>query len=251
MRLDCDSTGSLGARSHSIVANRVAGACRPVLELYLSSEEPQFDGSQVCVGEAIDSGLPDSCVVLETCFDSAPVSTGVSVVKNPLQRDAFCGFDDLDALSCGCRFEGTEGDVDTFTYNLGVAVRPPICDLSRCTLETTAEPTGPGVCQVQQNSGEHDDDSCTDNFLCNQPAILEGEDVTVSSWLNVRCARADDDAFYCGCAVGDETATVRAGNLASSVDACATARTDCLAHVSLPVGPASYGVRAPDPLLGL
>jgi hypothetical protein len=190
-------------------------------------------------------------MLIETCFDSAPVSNGVSLVKSPAQRQAHGGFEDRDYLSCGCRFESSPGAVDAFTYDLGVGVPPASCDLSRCTPETSAEPTGPGRCEVQQNTGERDDDSCTDDFFCSQPATLAGQDVTVRSWLNVRCARADDDAFYCGCAVGDETATFRAGNLASSVDACATARTDCLAHVSLPVGPASYGVRAPDPLLGL
>jgi hypothetical protein len=75
-------------------------------------------------------------------------------------------------------------------------------------------------------------------------------DVTIFSQLNVFCARGEDDAFYCGCAAGDETATYRAGEVASSVDACAMARTDCLTHLALPLGPASIQP-APDPLLGL
>jgi hypothetical protein len=250
-RVDCETNGSLGAQSHALVAQSLGAACRSVVEFYLTSQEPEFDGSQSCVGAADDLGLDDACRLIETCFDSAPVSSGVSVVKSPSKREAFCSFDSFDQLYCGCRFESATGAVETFSYGLGVAERPASCDLSSCTLETTAEPTGPGACQVQQNSGEHDDDSCTDAFLCNQPAMLAGQDVTISSWLYVHCARGDDDAFYCGCAAGEETATYRADNLTSSVDACAAARTDCLTHLSLPVGPASDSTRAPDPLLGL
>jgi hypothetical protein len=250
-RVDCTTMGSLGARSHAVVADSVAGACRPVLELYLSSREPEFDGSETCVAEADDSQLPDSCMVTETCFDSAAISDGVSLVRDPSQRAAFCGFDDLDDLSCGCRFESAGGQTDSFSYYLGAATRPAPCDVSRCTLEMRAEPTGPGACQVPQVSNEYDEDSCKDYFSCSQPATLAGKDVTIYSQLNVRCARADDDAFYCGCAAGDETATYRAGEVASSVAACASARTDCLTHMALPLGPAWNAAPAPDPLLGL
>jgi hypothetical protein len=250
-RVDCETTGSLGPEAHAVVAEGVAAACRPVLEFYLSSQEPEFDGSESCVAEARDTGTEDSCGSSETCFDSAPVGSGVSVVKSPSKREDFCGFDSLDQLSCGCRFESAIGEVETFSYGLGDAERPAICDVSRCTLEMRAEPTGPGSCQVQQYTEEHDDDSCTDSFSCNQPATLAGEDVTISSWLHVRCARGDDDAFYCGCAAGEETATYRAEDVTSSVDACAGARTDCLTRVSLPVAPAWDGTPPPDPLLGL
>jgi hypothetical protein len=252
MRVDCESAGSLGTKAHAVVANSVEGACRPVLELYLSQKEPEFDGDTSCVGEAGDIGVPDSCRLIESCFDSAPVSNGVSVVKGQSERAAFCTFDDLDALSCGCRFESATGRVDTFGYSLGVAMRPATCDLSDCSLDMRAEPTGPGACQAQEGSVEQQgEDACNGYFPCGRPATLEGADVTIYSQLNVRCARGGDDAFYCGCAAGDETATYRAGNVATSVDACAAARTECLAHLSLPVGPASSASPAPDPLLDL
>jgi hypothetical protein len=251
LRLDCETTGSFGPQSHSIVTSSVAVACRPVLEFYLSTQEPAYDGSERCVGAADDSALPATCRLMETCFDAAPISNQVSLVKSPVERSTFCSLDDLDNLYCGCRFVSAMGSEDTFSYDLGPGTRPATCDLSDCTLETMAEPTGAGACQEQQGAGENDEDSCTDDFYCNQPATLAGREVTISSWLNVRCARADNGDFYCGCGVGDETATFLAGSLASSVEACAMARTACLSHVDLPVGPAPYGTRAPDPLLDL
>jgi hypothetical protein len=233
------------------MADSAAAACRPVLELYLRAQEPVFDGSKSCLVETRDSGVPDSCSLAETCFDSAPLPDGVSVVRDPAERAAFCGFDDLDHLSCGCRFEQVPGAVRSFSYDLGVATRPAACDVSDCTLEMKAEPAGPGACQAQEGSVQHDgDDSCRGYFSCSQPATLKGEHVTIYSQLNVRCARADDDAFHCGCAAGDETATYRAGEMESSADACDMARTACLTHLALPLGPASNGL-PPDPLLGL
>jgi hypothetical protein len=172
------------------------------------------------------------------------------LVQNPSQRSTFCSFDDLGNLACGCRFESSTEGVDTFSYGVGLAARPAMCDLSDCTLEMRAEASGPGTCHAQQVPGERYEYLCSDDFSCDQPATLAGREVTIDSWLNVRCERAEDDAFYCGCAAGDDTATFRAGNVASE-DACAMARTECLAHIALPLGPASYGTRAPDPLLGL
>ena len=252
-RVDCDATGSLGTQSYAVVAKGMP--CHAIAELYLGSQEPEFDGSKSCVREAQDLGTSDYCVLTETCFDSAPLSSGVSLVKDPLARDASCGFDDLGNLSCGCRFESATGDptaphADTFSFELGPAVRPAVCDLSRCTPEMKAEPTGLATCQAQQDTGTHDDSSCTDSFFCFQPASLEGRAVTIYQQVNVLCAKAEDQAFYCGCAAGDETATFSVGNLPSSVDACDLSRTGCLAHMTLPVGP-SYVAVPPDPLLGL
>jgi hypothetical protein len=250
-RVDCETTGSLGTESHALIANSVAEACRPVLDFYLSSLEPDFDGTQSCVVEGNPNGGSDSCMLTETCFDSAPISDGVSLVRYlPLERAASCHFDDLGNLSCGCRFQNAVGHTDYISYDLGVVAPPATCDLSDCTLDMRADATGPGTCQAQLYSLEYDDDSCTDYFVCRQPATLAGVDVTISSQLNVRCARGADDAFYCGCGTGHETATYRAGEVARSMDACAMARTDCLTHLTLPLAPASVEP-APDPLLGL
>lgn len=253
MRVDCDATGSLGTQSYAVIAKGMP--CQAVADFYLSSQAPKFDGSKSCVREAPDLGTSDSCILTETCFDSAPIAKGVSVVKAPLERSANCGFDDLGNLSCGCRFESAPVDsaaphADTLSFALGPAARPARCDLSACTPEMKAEPTGAAACQAQQDTGAHDDSSCSDSFFCFQPATLQERAVTIYQQLNVRCAEANDRAFYCACAAGDETATFRAGMLQSSVDACALARTDCLAHMTLPVGP-SYVSTPPDPLLGL
>jgi hypothetical protein len=248
-RVDCETTGSFGTQSHAVIANSVAEACRPVLEFYLSSVEPAFDGAKSCVVED-GSGFPGYCLLTETCFDSAPISNAVNLVRDPSERAANCSFDDLGNLWCGCRFESAAGQTATFSYDLGVTTPPATCALSDCTLEMKAEATGPGVCQVQLDSLVYDDDSCKDYFFCTQPATLAGEEISISSQLSVRCARGEDDAFYCGCAAGDETATYRAGEAASSVDACAKTRTDCLTHLTLPLAPASTQL-APDPLLGL
>jgi hypothetical protein len=251
-RVDCESAGSFGTEAHAVIADSVADACRPVLELYLSANEPEFDGSTSCVGETDDLGSPGSCRLIEKCFDGAPLSNSVSVVKDPSERVVSCGFDDLDNLGCGCRFDSADGDEDTFNYSLGVAPRPAVCDLSDCTLDMRAEPAGAAACQAQEGSLEQEgENGCRGYFPCSQPATLAGADVTIYSQLNARCARGEDDAFYCGCAAGDETAVYRAGNLPASVDACAAARTECLAYLSLPMGPAASAPPPPDPLLGL
>jgi hypothetical protein len=251
VRLDCDTTGSYGTEGHEVVAGSLAGTCHTILEFHLSSEEAVFDGSKSCISVADGTASSDYCSLNETCFDAAPVSTGVSLVQNPAQRSTYCGFDDLGYLACGCRFESSIDGVDTFDYGLGVVARPAMCDLSDCTLEMRAEATGPGTCHAQQEPGERYEYLCSDDFSCDQPATLAGRDITIHSWVNVRCELADDGAFYCGCAAGDETATFRAGVVASSGDACAMARTECLEHLALPLGPASYGTRAPDPRPGI
>jgi hypothetical protein len=252
MRVDCKAAGSLGAESYAVVANGVASACRPLVDFYLRSEQPDFDGSKACIDEVHDEDLPDSCHFAERCFDSAPLSNGVSIVKEPpTTRGTFCGFDDLGSLSCGCTFESGAGNGVALSYELGPAMRPATCDLSGCTLEMRAEPTGPGDCRAQLDSAEHDDDSCLSYFSCRQPATLAGREVTIRSQLNARCARGADQVFYCGCAAGDQTAAFSVGNLATGVDACEAVGTACLERLTLPLGPHPTAGPLPDPLLGL
>jgi hypothetical protein len=247
-RLSCETTGSLGSQADEIVANSVAEACRPVLELYLRAQEPEFDGSEACIVQDDDGGTADGCRLIETCFDSAPIGDGVSVVGARSETAASCMFDDLDNLLCGCRFESAGGEVKSFSYDLGLATRPAACDLSDCTLEIRAEAAGAGVCQAQEGSIQLEgDDVCKGYFSCSQAATLAGEDVTIYSQLNAYCTRVEDDGFYCGCAAGDETATYRAGEMATSSDACESARTVCLTHLALPLGPALSAALPPDP----
>jgi len=254
-RVDCEASGSLGTASYAVVANGVASACRPVAEFYLGAKQLEY-GQTACVRENRDLGSRDSCVLSETCFDSAPMSHGVSAVKDPLVRSAYCGFDDFDNLACGCNFESAGDDpsiprTDNFNFDLGPSVRPAKCDLSDCRPEMSAEATGPGACQPQEFPSDYDANSCRGYYACTQPATLDGGEVTIYSQLNVLCARADDQAFYCGCAAGNETATFKAGELPTSLDACDLARTDCLEHLALPLAPASKVATPPDPLLGL
>jgi hypothetical protein len=251
VRVDCNAAGSLGSQSYKVVANGMASACLPVVEFYLGSKEPKFDGSKACIDGVIDTGSRASCQIEEACFDSAALSDGVSLVKDPAStRATFCGFDDLNNLRCGCTFENGVGRLEAISYDLGPGVRPAKCDLSGCSLEMRAEPTGPGACQEGLESSQHDEDSCSAYFFCIQPATLGAREVKLDSQLNVRCARAADQSFYCGCAVGEETATFRLGNAGSSAAACSAAGNACLEHLALPLGPAPTAGPAPDPIVG-
>jgi hypothetical protein len=256
MSMSCEATGSRGSQTYAVVAEDVGEACRRVLDFHLSSKKPKFDGPRVCLLASEDLGS-SSCHLVERCFDeSEPLSNGVSLVEDVSStREAGCNFDDLGELSCFCtlRSESVPAPYwDIFNIDLGPAAMPATCDFSDCTRETLAEPTGPGECQAQLYTEEHDDDTCTDEFYCSQPATLNGRAVTVRSWLNVLCKRAPDQSFYCACGAGDETGTFAVGAVPSSSDACAAARTSCLAHVSLPLGPAPY-VRPilPNPVPGM
>lgn len=255
LRVDCDATGSLGQKSYIGLAKGVGSACRPILDLYVGAKEATFDGSKTCLSIPQTPSRPGDCALSEDCFESAPVSGGVSLVsvaKDPTNRFQSCGFDDLGGLSCGCSFEGSAGSKAAIGYYLGKASKPAHCDLSQCTLDMKAEATAEGVCPASAYpSTEYDDVSCLDYFGCTQAATLAGKAVTLYSQLNVRCAKAKDGAYYCSCAAGDETATFGAGTLASSVVACDTARTACLDHLALPLGPAPTAGMPPDPLLGL
>jgi hypothetical protein len=253
MTMSCEATGSRGTQTYAVVADDVADACRPVLDFHLGSKQPKYDGPETCVREGSELAESGSCRLIERCFDSEPVSSGVSLVGDPSSRQLNCGTDDLGGIGCGCSLESATGGgathLDTFSFYLGAAADPAPCDLSRCTPELRAEATGPGECQKQLHSGEHDDDSCSDSFFCDQPATLNGRALTIFSWLEVFCARAPDQSFYCACGAGDETATFAVGAVPSSLDACDMARTGCLAHVSLPLGPVSaIPPDLPDPL---
>ena len=242
--MSCEVTGSRGSETYAVVAEDLGEACRTVLDFHLGSNEPEFDGPRVCLLAAEDLGA-SSCRLSERCFDeSDPLSNGVSLVEDVSStREAGCSFDDLGALSCFCTLRSETGPTpywDTFYIGLGPAPLPATCGFSDCTRRPRAEPAGPGECQAQLYTEQHDEDSCTDEFYCGQPATLNGRAVTIRSWLNVLCARAPDQSFYCACGTGDETGTFAVGAVATSSDACATARTSCLAHVSLPLGPAPY-----------
>lgn len=255
LRVDCEASGSLGQKSYIGLAKGIATACRPILDLYVGAKEPKFDGSQTCLSNPETPSRPGDCAVSETCFESAAVSSGVSLVsvaKNPADRSQSCGFDDLGNLSCGCSFESADGAMAAIGYGLGPASKPAHCDLSQCTLDMKAEATAKGVCPAPlYPSTESDGVSCLDYFSCTQAATLAGKAVTLYSQLNVRCAQAKDSAYYCSCAAGEQTATFRAGSLASSVAACDAARTACLDHMALPLSPAPTAGTPPDPLLGL
>jgi hypothetical protein len=254
MRMSCEVTRVQGSQTYAVVADDVADACRPVLDYVLRSNEPEYDGPESCVRESSVFGESRSCYLIERCFDAEPLSNGVSLVKDPLSRELHCGLDDLGALNCSCSLESASGDggvphSDTINVEFGPSATPATCDLSRCTAGMRAAPSGPGECHTQLYSGEHDDDSCTDSFFCDQPATLNGQAVTVFSWLRVFCARAPDQSFHCACGSADETATYPVGAVPNSMDACAMARTGCLAHVSLPLGPApAIPPALPDPL---
>jgi hypothetical protein len=224
------------------VAEDLSQACRSILDFHLGSGEPDFDGPEICLHGADNDG--DGCFFSEQCFDdSEPVATGVSLVGVVSStREVFCSFDDLGELYCSCALRSEAGPApywDTFSVSLGPAARPATCDFSFCTHETRAEPTGPGECHAQLDTAKNYVDWCSDSFGCSQPATLDGRAVTIQSRLDVLCARAPDQSFYCACGTGDETATYPVGAVQDSSDACAMARTGCLAHVSLPVGPAS------------
>jgi len=248
--VECEETRD-GA-TYAVVAKGVASACRPFLEHILGSKEPTFEGPEVCVRETADFGLPDSCRQSERCFDSEPLSDGVSLVKNPLIRSFSCGFDDLGALGCSCRLESATNDarsphVDSFVFGLGVAQRPASCDLSQCGPEMRAEPTGPAQCQPSSPTTQAGD-SCEAFSYCDQPATLEEREVTVATPMNLRCARAADGSFHCSCAAGDETATFGVDEAPDILAACDAAPAGCLARVTLPLVPATYSAKAPDPL---
>jgi hypothetical protein len=252
VRVDCEASGSLGQKAYVALAKGVASACHPILDLYLGAKDPPFDGSKGCVSIPETPSRPGDCAVVETCFDSAPVASGVSLVKDPSNRQQSCRFDDLGGLSCGCSFESASGEMAAISYGLGSAPRPAHCDVSQCTLDMQAVAAAPGVCPAPlYSSGQHDDVSCIDYFSCSQAATLAGKAVTLYSQLNVRCAQAKDEAYYCSCAAGDQAATFRAGTLANSVTACDTARTACLDHLALPLVPAPTAGMPPDPLNGL
>jgi hypothetical protein len=250
-RVDCEVNGKGESKPYAAVANDVADACRPVLKSFLAPPGPQFEGYKSCVGEAPFTGRPSDCQLTETCFDSAPLSAGVSLVKAPLTRSVNCGFDDLGSMSCGCSWEtaGTDPVVphrDIFSFELGPAAKPATCDFSRCPLDIHAEPTGPGDCPW----GETTDggDTCQGFFSCARPATLDGRPVTVYSQLDTLCAQAADQSIYCGCTVGDETATFRLPDGSSMTDACTLSRAGCLERVALPVGRASYASIPANPL---
>jgi len=250
-RVDCEANGKGESKSYAAVANDVADACLPVLRTFLAPPEPQFEGYTSCVREAPDTGRPSDCQLIETCFDSAPLAADVSLVRSPHVRDMSCGFDDAGSLSCGCGWETTRDDPvvphrDIFSFELGPAAKPATCDFSRCPLDIHAEPTGPGDCPWGDTTDGHD--SCQGFFSCRRPATLDGQSVIVNSQLNTLCEQAADQSIYCGCTVGDETATFRLDDGSSMADACTLARVACLERVVLPVGRASYPSVPPDPL---
>jgi hypothetical protein len=253
MRMSCEVTRTGGSETYAVVADDVAEACRQVLDFSLRAKEAEYEGPESCVQEGgpVDSR---SCHLIERCFDGEPLSNGVSLVKDPLSREVFCGLDDLGTLGCSCSLESTTGDGaapqrDSFSVYYGPSAPPTTCDFSDCTPGIRAEATGPGECQTQLYTGQHDDDSCTDSFYCSQPATLNGQAVTIGSWLKASCQRAPDESFYCACGSGVETASFSVGVVPSSADACSMARTGCLEHVSLPLGPTPVVPPSlPDPL---
>jgi hypothetical protein len=248
VRLDCNASGSFGARSYTVVSKGLAAACQPVVAHYLEGTEPKFDGAKACLVRADDAGS-GSCFLEETCFDAAPLSGGVSAVKTPSKRMAFCSLDDVKTLACGCTFGDQASVHASISYGMGKASPPVQCDLSECTPDMRADATAQGACQAQVDTLVQDENSCLDSFSCTQPAKLAGRAVDIWSQLNVRCERGPDQAFYCGCAAGLETATFRAGALATSADACELAGSACLEHLALPLGPAPVAGAPPDPLL--
>lgn len=250
-RVDCEASASGESKPYAVMAKDVADACRPVLNSFLAPPDPPFKGDKSCMTEAPPGGRPNDCQLIETCFDSAPLSAGVSLVSNKLSaRDVSCGFDDLGSLSCGCGWDSVSDagarHRDIFGFELGPAPKPASCDFSRCPPDIHAEPTGPGECPWGDTMVQVD--SCQGFFSCTRPATLGGKPITVSSQLNTRCAQADDGIVYCGCTVGDEAASFRLDSGTSMADACTLARTRCLEHVSLPVGRASYPSTPADPL---
>jgi hypothetical protein len=247
--VDCEASGSHGPLNYSVVGNGLASACGTVLEHYLAGTEPVFDGSKVCMLYADRES--SACLEQETCFDAAPLSAEVNVVKAPSERYHACSFDLLDNLVCSCSFGSAAGDYAAMTYSLGPSSPPAQCSVSECTRDVLAEATGVGVCEAQADTLVADGDTCLESFTCNQPAKLAGRAVSISSLLNVRCERAPEGAFYCGCAAGEQSATFRAGAAATGADACDLARKGCPEHLALPLGPASTAGAPPDPLLGL
>lgn len=254
VRVNCDVTVGKEARSYAVVAKGgVAKSCRPVLESFLSSKEPVFTGSESCVREELDSGSSSFCGLTERCFESAPLSDGVSLVKDPSARGITCGLDSAGILGCVCSFGQVPLDsygvnLNVFPFEVGPAQPPASCDLSRCSPEMKVEPTGPGECD--EDEGVIDDvfDGCNGFFLCSQPVTFEGREMTRQSQMNARCARAADQSFYCGCSVGNETAIFHLGEAATNSEACAMARPGCFSRMTLPVGPALNSSVPPDPL---
>jgi hypothetical protein len=254
-RVKCEATGTGGPKTYAVAARDVAEACRPVLEFHLAAQEPRFDGPAACLHEAAEYGAPRSCHLTETCFDTEPLSNGVSLLRDVSSREVGCGLDDFDRLACSCSLRG-ETDVpeawEDFSAGLGPAPEPATCDFSRCTPGILAEATGPGECRTQLYTLRFEEAWCTDAFACDQPAILNGQSVSMQSWLRVYCARATDPTFYCACGAGEEIATFSVGALPDSRDACEMARTGCLEHVSLPLGPSPrVPPELPNPVPGM
>jgi hypothetical protein len=250
LRVDCEASGGGQSRSYAVIATGVEKTCRPVLDSFLSSQEVVFDGPNSCVVESSQFDA-SNCGLTERCFDSMALNGDVSLVQDPLENSINCGFDSAGTFGCVCGFESATQDPDAphrdvFAFEVGPASRPAQCDLSRCSPDMKAEPTGTGDCQ--EPTIEDYGDSCKAFFPCSRPVTFRGRTMSLYWQMDALCARGADQSFYCGCAVGNESSVFQVEDASTSLEACSMVGSGCLSRMTLPVEPASGAPLPPNPL---